>query len=61
MNAPTTLPLPLPIPTPLAKGEPGAGYPYSWSICPWLDGYSLPCEPEKPQAGTSAGSNRLPS
>ncbi|HEX7162907.1 MAG TPA: aminoglycoside phosphotransferase family protein [Trebonia sp.] len=30
--------LPLPIPVPLAKGEPGAGYPYSWSIYPWLDG-----------------------
>ena len=30
--------LPLPIPAPLAKGEPGAGYPYSWSIYQWLDG-----------------------
>ena len=30
--------LPLPIPTPLAKGEPGAGYPFPWSIYPWLDG-----------------------
>ncbi|AVT38489.1 aminoglycoside phosphotransferase family protein [Plantactinospora sp. BB1] len=30
--------LPLPIPVPLAKGEPGRGYPYSWSIYPWLDG-----------------------
>jgi aminoglycoside phosphotransferase (APT) family kinase protein len=30
--------LPLPIPVPLAKGEPGADYPYSWSVCPWLDG-----------------------
>jgi aminoglycoside phosphotransferase (APT) family kinase protein len=30
--------LPLPIPVPLAKGEPGAGYPYSWSIYQWLDG-----------------------
>lgn len=30
--------LPLPIPVPLAKGEPGAGYPYSWSIYPWLGG-----------------------
>jgi aminoglycoside phosphotransferase (APT) family kinase protein len=32
--------LPLPIPVPLAKGEPGAGYPYSWSVYPWLDGES---------------------
>src|SRR3954462_5423945 len=30
--------LPLPIPTPLAKGSPGEGYPYSWSIYQWLDG-----------------------
>lgn len=30
--------LPLPIPTPLAKGEPGGGYPYSWSVYRWLDG-----------------------
>ncbi|MGW5683635.1 aminoglycoside phosphotransferase family protein [Nonomuraea sp. NPDC003754] len=30
--------LPLPIPAPLAKGEPGAGYPFSWSIYQWLDG-----------------------
>ncbi len=30
--------LPLPIPAPLAKGEPGAGYPFSWSIYEWLDG-----------------------
>jgi aminoglycoside phosphotransferase (APT) family kinase protein len=30
--------LPLPIPAPLAKGQPGTGYPYSWSIYQWLDG-----------------------
>ncbi|OZM72651.1 aminoglycoside phosphotransferase [Amycolatopsis antarctica] len=30
--------LPLPIPAPLAKGHPGAGYPFSWSIYQWLDG-----------------------
>ncbi len=30
--------LPLPIPAPLARGEPGAGYPYPWSIYRWLDG-----------------------
>jgi aminoglycoside phosphotransferase (APT) family kinase protein len=30
--------LPLPVPVPLAKGEPGAGYPHSWSIYRWLDG-----------------------
>jgi len=30
--------LPLPIPTPLAKGQPGQGYPYPWSIYDWLPG-----------------------
>jgi aminoglycoside phosphotransferase (APT) family kinase protein len=30
--------LPLPVPTPLAMGEPGEGYPFSWSIYSWLDG-----------------------
>lgn len=30
--------LPLSIPVPLAKGEPGEGYPWTWSICRWLDG-----------------------
>ena len=30
--------LPLPIPVPLAKGEPGGGYPYAWSIYRWLGG-----------------------
>lgn len=37
--------LPLPIPVPLAKGEPGAGYPYSWSVYPWLDG--APASPDR--------------
>lgn len=30
--------LPVPIPTPLAKGAPGDGYPFSWSIRRWLSG-----------------------
>ncbi|HYI19042.1 MAG TPA: aminoglycoside phosphotransferase family protein, partial [Solirubrobacteraceae bacterium] len=30
--------LPLPIPTPVAKGAPGEGYPYAWSVYRWLDG-----------------------
>ena len=30
--------LPLPIPAPLAIGEPAAGYPWRWSIAPWLAG-----------------------
>lgn len=30
--------LPLPIPAPVRVGGPAAGYPWSWSICPWLPG-----------------------
>ncbi|MCO5994280.1 aminoglycoside phosphotransferase family protein [Actinoallomurus rhizosphaericola] len=30
--------LPVEIPTPLAKGTPGEGYPFDWSVRRWLDG-----------------------
>jgi aminoglycoside phosphotransferase (APT) family kinase protein len=30
--------LPLAIPVPLARGEPGGGYPWRWSVYRWLDG-----------------------
>jgi aminoglycoside phosphotransferase (APT) family kinase protein len=30
--------LPLAIPVPLAKGEPAEGYPWLWSVVPWLEG-----------------------
>lgn len=30
--------LPLPIPVPLARGDPGDGYPWHWSVYRWLDG-----------------------
>src|SRR5262249_60663477 len=30
--------LPLPVPVPLAKGVPGQGYPWHWSVCRWLPG-----------------------
>jgi aminoglycoside phosphotransferase (APT) family kinase protein len=30
--------LPLPVPVPLAKGVPGQGYPWHWSIYRWLEG-----------------------
>lgn len=41
--------LPVPVPGPLAKGEPGEGYPYPWSVCRWLSGTTLP-----PDAGVAA-------
>ncbi|HVF33112.1 MAG TPA: phosphotransferase, partial [Acidimicrobiales bacterium] len=30
--------LPLPVPVPVFAGRPAAGYPWRWSICPWLPG-----------------------
>lgn len=30
--------LPLPIPAPVRAGRPGAGYPWAWSVVPWLPG-----------------------
>ncbi|GAB2823557.1 aminoglycoside phosphotransferase family protein [Actinoallomurus bryophytorum] len=30
--------LPLPVPVPLARGVPGEGYPFDWSVYRWLDG-----------------------
>jgi aminoglycoside phosphotransferase (APT) family kinase protein len=33
--------LPVPIPIPLAKGVPGAGYPWHWSVYSWLSGENV--------------------
>ena len=30
--------LPVPIPAPIAPGQPGRGFPWPWSIIPWIDG-----------------------
>jgi aminoglycoside phosphotransferase (APT) family kinase protein len=30
--------LPLPVPVPLGHGVPGEGYPWQWTVCPWLPG-----------------------
>jgi aminoglycoside phosphotransferase (APT) family kinase protein len=30
--------LPLPVPVPVARGEPGSGFPYRWSVYRWLEG-----------------------
>src|SRR4051794_13333525 len=34
--------LPVVIPVPLATGSPGEGYPWRWSISPWLEGRNPP-------------------
>jgi aminoglycoside phosphotransferase (APT) family kinase protein len=37
--------LPVPVPVPLRVGRPADGYPWSWSVCPWLDGTPAIQEP----------------
>ncbi|MEP6774728.1 MAG: aminoglycoside phosphotransferase family protein [Chloroflexota bacterium] len=37
--------LPLAIPAPLAKGAPGEGYPWDWSVHRWLEGENATVEP----------------
>jgi len=44
--------LPVPIPVPLAKGEPGLGYPFRWSIRQWMDGETA--APERVSMGAFA-------
>lgn len=36
--------LPLAIPEPVAKGQPGGGYPWYWSVYTWLEGENHPLE-----------------
>jgi aminoglycoside phosphotransferase (APT) family kinase protein len=49
--------LPLAIPVPLARGIPGEGYPWSWSIVPWLEGENATVEriADLRQAATDLG------
>lgn len=37
--------LPVPVSVPVALGQPGAGYPYAWSVNPWLPG--TPADPQR--------------
>jgi aminoglycoside phosphotransferase (APT) family kinase protein len=37
--------LPLPVPVPLGKGRPAEGYPWAWTVCPWLTGEIAAIEP----------------
>jgi aminoglycoside phosphotransferase (APT) family kinase protein len=38
--------LPTPVPTPIARGAPGGGYPWPWSVCRWIEGQTV--TPERP-------------
>jgi aminoglycoside phosphotransferase (APT) family kinase protein len=44
--------LPLPVPIPVRVGEPGAGYPWHWSIVPFLSGH--PAATEQPADSVAA-------
>lgn len=47
--------LPLKTPAPLRLGKPGAGYPWIWTIAPWLDGLDADlCEPDAGQGAVLA-------
>ena len=52
--------LPLPIPMPLAKGEPGAGFPYPWSVYRWLDGELASSARDRRPARLRVRAGRLP-
>ena len=43
--------LPLPAPIPLRTGAPALGYPYSWSVVPWLEGTPTDLAPPCPDQG----------
>jgi aminoglycoside phosphotransferase (APT) family kinase protein len=48
--------LPLPIPAPVRSGEPGCGYPWRWSVVPWLHGVTADVSrPAADQASVLAG------
>jgi aminoglycoside phosphotransferase (APT) family kinase protein len=47
--------LPLPVPVPLRVGHPGCGFPWSWSVVPWLPGRSaLPDQLSDPATAAKA-------
>lgn len=47
--------LPLPIPAPERVGRPGCGYPWSWSVLPWLPGEPADRAPPQGDAGSVLG------
>jgi aminoglycoside phosphotransferase (APT) family kinase protein len=47
--------LPLPAPAPLRTGVPGAGYPWHWSVVPWLAGVPADLVGPRPDQATTLG------
>jgi aminoglycoside phosphotransferase (APT) family kinase protein len=48
-------PLPLPIPVPIRTGAPGEGYPWAWSILPYLPGEPADLAPPLASEGQALG------
>ncbi|MGI9018577.1 MAG: aminoglycoside phosphotransferase family protein [Euzebya sp.] len=51
--------LALPVPVPLRLGVPGAGYPYHWSVVPWLEGDPAGDETDMDQAAAAQDLGRF--
>jgi aminoglycoside phosphotransferase (APT) family kinase protein len=48
--------LPLPVPAPVRTGQPGSGYPWCWSVVPWLPGSPADLvPPEQSEAAVLGG------
>jgi aminoglycoside phosphotransferase (APT) family kinase protein len=47
--------LPLPTPVPLRTGAPGRGYPWRWSVVPWLSGMPADLSPPRATEATRLG------
>ena len=45
--------LPLPTPVPVRTGRPGCGFPWTWSLVPWLDGQTAAAVPPSDAAATA--------
>jgi aminoglycoside phosphotransferase (APT) family kinase protein len=45
--------LPLKVPAPVHCGVPGEGYPWPWSICPWIEGTPADVNPPSPHEASS--------
>jgi len=46
--------LPLPVPVPIRTGRPGCGFPWSWSVVPWMRGQSALLAPSDPMRMATA-------
>lgn len=47
--------LPIAVPTPLRTGEPACGYPWHWSVVPWLSGEPADLTPPAPNEARNLG------